>query len=325
MVRSLLWVAEPLALELCERLSGVSAVTAVTAEQFFDALSTDSVVFVDGKSLGEVPSSVAVPVIAICDEPLPTAIGWLSAYPWLAHVVSASLLQHPLASEHLQNVLKTLAADSAPRLLDWIPHRVTGRRVYLAHAATRADRLERMSEFLSDRGVGQRTVQQLRDAAEELLTNAFYDAPVAAGVVRRPIPRTQDVQLPDDCACGMVYGSHDDLAVVRVKDPFGSLSRTRLVEVLSRCARTDMGVEVDETMGGAGLGLWRIVSAASFVGVAVSANRHTEILVGIVKRSAGPRPYAIHLMFRDDRRPARGWRIADDLVPEEASVTIVPA
>ena len=28
---------------------------------------------------------------------------------------------------------------------------------------------------------------------------------------------TQDVMLPDDCACNMVYGCYDDVAVVRVR------------------------------------------------------------------------------------------------------------
>ena len=327
-MRSLLWVSEPLAAQVCDRLADTDAagqlVKVSSSHDFFDELTTDAITFVDRTTIGEVPATVSVPVIAFCDDALPTAISWLATYPWLAHVVSTSLLQHPIATEHLRSVITTLGLDAAPRLLDWIPRRVTGRRVRLAHAGTRADRLERLSEFLGERGVGTRTVAQLRDAAEELLTNAFYDAPVAAGVLDRPISRTQDVMLPDDCACNMVYGCHDDLAIVRVRDPFGSLTRARLVEVLSRCARSDMRVEVDESMGGAGLGMWRIFSAASFVGIAVSANRHTEVLVGIVKRTAGPRPYAIHLMFHDDRRPSRGWRVIDDNTAD-VSVTIVPS
>jgi hypothetical protein len=167
----------------------------------------------------------------------------------------------------------------------------------------------------------------LRDAAEELLTNAFYDAPVAAGVLDQPISRTQDVALSEDSACDMVYGCREDLAIVRVRDPFGSLSRTRLVEVLTRCARTDMRVEVDETMGGAGLGLWRVFSAASFVAIAVVNNRHTEFLVGIGKRvSAAQRPFAFHLFFKEHGRALRRWRLldADSSKPTvNKSVTIV--
>jgi hypothetical protein len=183
-----------------------------------------------------------------------------------------------------------------------------------------------MGEFLAAKGVGSRTNQQLRDVAEELLTNAFYDAPVSAGVLKQPISRTEDVSLPEDSACDMVYGCRDDLAIVRVRDPFGSLTRVRLIEVLTRCARTDMRVEVDESMGGAGLGLWRIFSAASYVAISVVDHRHTEFLVGIGKRAAGPRPFAFHLFFKEHGRPVRRWKLldADTSVPTVSSaVTLV--
>ena len=270
------------------------------------------VLFLDRAAVLEVAAAnhvaIASPVIAICDEPLQTAIMWLQPYPWIAHVLSASMLQHPYVEEHLGNVLRTLFSSTTPRLLDWLGPSLTGRRIRLTHANKRIARIERMSEFFDANGVGSRSLQMLRDAAEELLTNAFYDAPVAAKVMKQPVPRSQDVKLPEDSACDLAYGCRDDLAIVRVRDPFGSLSRQRLVDVLTRCARTDMGVEVDESMGGAGLGMWRIFAGASFVGVSVVKDRHTEILVGVLKRAPGPRPFAFHLYFRDSAK-RRFWQL----------------
>jgi hypothetical protein len=311
-------------------------VIASSASEFFAAKrDAKTVSFIDQVMLGDLHRAALEfgvhvdrigPVIAIFDEPLQNTIGWVAAYPWLSHVVSAAMLRHPIAAEHLGNVIATLTSNRPPRLLGWLGPTVTGRRVRLARASKRVERLERLSAFLESRGVGARTIEQLRDAAEELLTNAFYDAPAAAGVTQ-PISRTRDVRLPDDSACDMVYGCRDDLVVVRVRDPFGSLTRARLVDVLMRCARTDMQVEVDETMGGAGLGLWRVFSAASFVAVSVIRNRHTEVLVGIGKRvSSARRPFAFHLFFQEDARVAPGWRLldADSSKPGvNQSVTIV--
>lgn len=292
-----------------------------SASEFFEAKrDAKTVSFIDQANLAEFNRAALElgvrmdrigPVIAIFDEPLQNTIAWIATHPWLSHVVSATLLRHPIATEHLRNVISTLTSGKQPRLLDWLGPTVKGRRVRLARASKRVERLERMSAFLEAQGTGSRTIEQLCDAAEELLTNAFYDAPAAAGVTQ-PISRTRDVRLPDDSACDMVYGCRDDLAVVRVRDPFGSLSRSRLVEVLTRCSRTDMQVEVDETMGGAGLGLWRIFSAASFVAIAVVRNRHTEVLVGIGKRTPAPRrPFSFHLFFREDTRTMPGWRLLD--------------
>jgi hypothetical protein len=338
-VRSIVWMSEQLSRALRDLLPSEPTIVS-SAREFLDARrDAKTVSFVDNSTIADLDRAamkLGVPVdqrappgplIAICDEPLQIAIGWLPAHPWLSHVVSSAMLQHPMAADHLRNVMSTLTKSGQPRLLDWLGASVAARRVRLAHASRRAERLERMGMFFDSKGVSSRTIELLRDAAEELLTNAFYDAPVAAGALKQPISRTQDVSLPDDSACDMVYGCREDLAIVRVRDPFGSLSRARLVEVLTRCARTDMGVEVDETMGGAGLGLWRVFSAASFVAIAVVNNRHTEFLVGIGKRvSSKPRPFAFHLFFKDQGQAVRRWRLldADSTKPSvNRSVTIV--
>ena len=306
-------MSESLSRALCDQLSSETTIVG-SATEFLDApRDAETVSFVDDSTIDMSSRAPSGPVIAICDKPLQTAIGWLPSHPWLSHVVSGSLLSHPIAKEHLANVTSTLLSSSQPRLLDWLGPEAAGRRVRLTHANKRVDRLERMSEFFESKGVGSRTLQLLRDVAEELLTNAFYDAPVAAGAVKHPISRTQDVELPEEGACDLVYGCHEELALIRLRDPFGALSRARLLQVLTRCSRTDMQVEVDETMGGAGLGLWRVFSVATYVAVSVVNNRHTEVLVGIRKRaSAGARPYAFHLFFKESTRPARQWKLLDE-------------
>jgi hypothetical protein len=335
LVKSIVWMSDRASRALGDLLSTDTTVVG-SAQAFLDAARDPKTVsFVDDSTIAmlhraaadlDLPMQQIEPVIAICGESLHSAVGWLSSRPWLSHVVSTAMLQHPMSIEHLRNVLGTLTSGGQPRLLDWVGDKLAGRRVRLAQSSSRQQRLERMAEFFETRGVGTRTIDLLRDAADELLTNAFYDAPMEAGVLKQPIARTQQVSLPDESACDMVYACHDDLAVVRVRDPFGSLTRTRLVEVLTRCARTDMAVEVDETRGGAGLGLWRIFSAASFVAIAVVKGRYTEFLVGVAKRAAGPKPYAIHLFFNDRSKHARRWKLldADSTKPSvNESVTIV--
>lgn len=324
-MKPIVWLSAPLEHGLRPYLSSGHKVVG-SAQEFLDQPRDHSTVsFVDAQALAELDrvapdlgTTIAArlssgTIIAITEEQLQTPIGWLASRPWLSHALSASLMQHPIFAEHLRNVVTTATNETRPRLTDWLAGSVVGRRVRLAQASKRAERIERMGEYYDSQGVSSRTIQLLRDAAEELLTNAFYDAPVAAGVVPHAIPRTQDVTLSEECACNLVYGSRDDLAIVRVKDPFGSLTRARLVEVLTRCARTDMQVEVDESMGGAGLGLWRLFAVSTFVAISVVPNHHTEFLVGIAKRGApgSARPYAFHLFFNKQGRAQPRWKAAD--------------
>ena len=311
LVRPVLWLSEPLRRAFARR---PTATIVSSTDQFLNEMrDPTSVGFLDQQAVDQLArvdaARLPIRLIGVCDGPLQSAVGWLG-HDWVNSVVSVPSLEHPIAGEHLGNVMRTMTEEATPRLLDWLGSNVTGRRVRLTHASKRVERLEKMTEFLEGQQVSSRTIEMLRDAAEELLTNAFYDAPVAAGA-SKPISRTQDVALPEESACDLAYGAREDLAIVRVRDPFGSLSRKRLVEVLERCARSDMQVQVDESMGGAGLGLWRLFSGATFVAISVVKNKHTEFLVGVAKRAPGPRPYAFHLFFRESRK-RRWWRLADE-------------
>jgi hypothetical protein len=75
-------------------------------------------------------------------------------------------------------------------------------------------------------------------------------------------------------------------------------------------------------MGGAGLGLWRIFSVASFVAISVVRGHHTDILVGIGKQrsTGGRRPYAFHLFFRESAKRRR-WRINSEGPVEQLYAT----
>jgi hypothetical protein len=321
-VKPIVWMSEPTA--LLERLP-LDTIRVTTLDAYLRANAEGRrVSFVDGEGLAALESAAIerqaavadllqdAPVIAVCDGPLPTGVGLLHQHSWLSHLVGTQLLRHTFARGHLKNVVQTLEHDGHTSLLDWVRDTLTGRRVQLHHASSRAERIEKMAAYFEQNGVGARTTQHLRDAAEELLTNAFYDAPVEAGAVSEPIARQLDVSLPENNACDLVYGCSEDFAILRVRDPFGALSRDRVVQVLNRCARGDMQVEVDSTRGGAGLGMWRIVSVASFVAVSVVSYHHTDFLVGIAKRPlSGAKPYALHLFVRGGAK-TRHWKLADE-------------
>ena len=146
------------------------------------------------------------------------------------------------------------------------------------------------------------------------MSNALYDAPVEAGYFKNVVPRTQDVNLPPNCACEISYGIDETNGFLRVRDPFGAFTRARLLGVLARCSGG--GVSLDESRGGAGLGLWRVFSIASTVAITVVPGRLTDILVGIVtkdagKRAPGQRLLAVHLFFNSN---------TEDALPDEHDV-----
>jgi hypothetical protein len=235
------------------------------------------------------------------DERLSDAIALLARHPWLSHVYNLAFLESARGGQHLAFLLECFAEGPGPiDLFGFVGNRFEARMARLSRASQKRERLARIEEFFHTRGVGSRTLETARDVSEELLTNAFYDAPAAARVPGRTMSRIHDVALPRNRSCEIVYGMRGDLVFVRVRDSFGSLTRERLVSVLRRCALAKMQVALDDGAGGAGLGLWRIFARASFVVVVVRPGHESEFLVGIARRApskAPTRPVGINLFF----------------------------
>jgi hypothetical protein len=284
-----------------------SGVVVLDRADFVEAARFVRVAFVDELALRELHDPPAgVTVVAVCDATLPVAMTWLESRPWLAHVVGTATLTSAIGPRYLQGLVDILQQGRRD-MLHLIDDRVAGRVARVAQSSQRALRLSRITEFMTDHGLG-RLAWVVRDVTEELLTNALYNAPVTAGLFEHPVVRTTDVALPNTHACEIMYGIHDQqLAYVRVRDVFGSLTRQRLVEVLRRCADGDMSVRLDDSMGGAGLGLWRIFSAGAFVAIDVTPGRSTEFLVALLRRTARTsttEPLGIHLFFRSSDEAA---------------------
>jgi len=255
-----------------------------------------SLVIVDQDLLDQVEDLVeGLTVIAISDGTLATTIDTLLSHRWVAHLVSESLLATPLARANFELTRERLTHGPEYHMVGGAS---VGRVALLTHSCRRDARLERLREFFASRDLPSRMIDATHDVAEELVTNALYDAPAEAGYFKRPVTRTASVELPPEHACEISYGIDGVSAFVRVRDPFGSLTRSRLISVLDRCNRN--GVSLDESRGGAGLGLWRVFSCASRVAITVIPGRLTDVLVWVdrqKRRASAKNIDAVQLFF----------------------------
>jgi hypothetical protein len=237
--------------------------------------------FVDFELLAGIdPNRVHAPIVAVLDQRpanvVAATVNALRQYPWLSHVVTARMLAAPQARAQLAQLLDRVAFG-VPRTLLGPSGR--GRVALLAQASHREPRRERIQEFFAKHGLSQRALASIGEVCEELVMNALYDAPLEAGYFTKAVPRTEDVALPSERACEISYGIDQGDAFVRVRDTFGALSRQRLVEVLHRCNSRSVGF--DESRGGAGLGLWRVLTSASSIAITVVPGTMTDIVVGL--------------------------------------------
>lgn len=253
-------------------------VRARTRDELLEECATGGVIaFVSFDRLDQIQGELTqVPVVGVLDtgDMLPGMIRAFARYPWLSHVITSAPRE-----DQLELLVERLGAGPEQQM---IGKGSVGRVALLARSDRRAARIERMRQFFASRDVPSRAIDTLEEIADELVLNALYDAPAEAGFFRAPRQRVEDVDLPRERACEISYGVENEIAFVRVRDTFGALTRARLVEVLARC--DSASVQLDESRGGAGLGLWRVFSAASSIAINVVPGSLTDVLVAVSAR-----------------------------------------
>jgi hypothetical protein len=267
---------------------------------FFGASFTrGAVAFVDANYLDLIDGArMSIPIVAVLDVPvadtLPRTIRLLDEHAWLSHVVQTPLLSLSRGRTHLEGLLDRLTSRS-PASQPPVGH---GRVALLARASRRDARIDRMREYFDEQAApAERAISSLVEVSEELIMNGLFNAPLEGGFFGRVHSRDEDIELPPERACEISYGVDDATLFVRVRDKFGALRRTRMLEVLARCS--GRAVDLDVSRGGAGLGLWRAFSAASNISVTVIPGQLTDITVVVGKNDSRrmARPLSVDLFF----------------------------
>lgn len=162
----------------------------------------------------------------------------------------------------------------------------------LRRSSERHDALQKVVACLEASAVPARFVEQLRLAADELMTNAFYNAPTDEHGAR-PFAarhRSEEVVLPEGCAVEVEVVVVNGQIGLLVADAFGSLAPATIVGYLGKCLRAGAD-QVDSKEGGAGLGLFYVFEAVSHFVINVCQGRRTE-MIGLLDASVRYREFA---------------------------------
>jgi len=152
--------------------------------------------------------------------------------------------------------------------------------------------LKKVEEFaLQASGDRERIATRFMSMAEEFLTNALYNAPVdSQGQASfAQLPRSQSVTLPSHQPVSLRLGMDENRIGISVTDPFGTLSRERVLAELARCFHMDFA-EVARKAGGAGVGLYTVFLSASHFIINLAPGRSTE-MIGLIELQGSHRDF----------------------------------
>ncbi len=150
--------------------------------------------------------------------------------------------------------------------------------------------IQDIAAFARSVGCRRHVVSRIEVVADELLMNALYDAPAAAqGLDRKDLlSRAVPGGPPISNESVLVrYASDGRFLTISVKDRFGLLKKSDILDNLARAATTG-GSPLRDPRAGAGLGLYFVMQSVSRLVINVSRGQATEAIC-----------------FFDIRRPAR--------------------
>lgn len=172
-------------------------------------------------------------------------------------------------------------------------------------------------------GAGREARRAVAAIADELITNAVYDAPrdPSGRAKYHAVDRKEKIQLEPWEYVTVRWGSDGETLVLSVTDMFGALDPETIREGLRRCLSG--GDQIEQKAGGAGLGFYTALSYSTQLIVNIDRGERTEIIaiVDLRRKSAGARRagQSLHL-FCDDSR-ARIEEITIDATPESIEIS----
>jgi hypothetical protein len=186
-----------------------------------------------------------------------------------------NLLVHPmpvLAEELTVTAQKLIRKDlfGAEKYLMWgteLHEHLITRSVQRAHV------IDRVAEAVRARGQSARVASMAMLVADELISNAVHNAPVAAdgSRPRKDLPRDIDIPLDGRDTVRLRWGCDARYVAIEVTDQFGSLDRDTILGALAK-------QDVRDTGGGAGMGIALAYRSCDHLVFNLAPGTRTEII-----------------------------------------------
>lgn len=149
----------------------------------------------------------------------------------------------------------------------------------LAHSTDRGPLGESLLTEFRALGVRSSILDRVQVAAEEMMMNAIYDAPVDCHgkSLYNHLPRATPVHLKITETSKIRYASDGLWLAIAVEDPFGGLTREIVIKYLHSCYQGSAG-SLNAGKGGAGRGLHQILESCDLTVFNVKPGNKTEVI-----------------------------------------------
>jgi hypothetical protein len=238
-------------------------------------------------------------------EPTGDSLALLAARPFLRNIIAKN--DDPLEPDELIITAEKLLRQDLFGLQKYLLWGVEPFRLEIRDSAAKPDYVQEVATYAHSLGCNERVVELVETVVDELVTNAIYHAPRTADGAPKYAHRSrrEPLRLADHEVGHLEFACDGDYIAIAQIDPFGALTPDTVIGYLNRCLVH--GPEpLEDTTGGAGLGLYRVFQSLSKFIINIDPGRCTEVICLLDLRLTMKRfrqaPKSFHI-FLQDRPP----------------------
>ncbi len=208
-------------------------------------------------------------------EPLRRSMKFLIETSRIDHVLGRRDFDSPPRSWEVLMVARRFIGELPAPIDGFLDWGFSSLELDVRATADRDAAVAKIQDFVATLQLPKRVAEMFGELAQELLMNAMYDAPVdAQGKPKYAADRKADIRLTDHERPSVRVATDGTRLVLQVRDPFGRLERRHVFDGL---ARGLAGGEMDQSHGGAGLGMMVCHNSSSAMFFDVVRGRSTEV------------------------------------------------
>lgn len=185
---------------------------------------------------------------------------------------------------------------------------IKGYERVIAQSQEKSRRLSEMKDYLATIPKSKVITDSLTVISDELITNAFYNAPVDGKKQRKfcDIDRNINIGLQEHERPRFIVKHNDSWVMVGVLDPFGSLNPHDLLSHILKGLKNGVNSVMNlESSGGAHIGSLMVLDLSVGLYVAVDQDKRTLVCatlpLGKSHRVIAQHPKSIHVLFREQK------------------------
>lgn len=151
--------------------------------------------------------------------------------------------------------------------------------IRLTESLRKNEYVGQVTDYASTLGCNHRTVELINSIADELVTNAIFNAPVDefGNPKYRHHKRSEELVLSEEEAATLEFACDGDYIAISTCDPFGSLKQSTVINYLNRCL-VKGPTQISKDSGGAGLGLYKVFQSVSKFVINIDPGKQTEVM-----------------------------------------------